>query len=97
MKGGNNTFGECFYFGVPQIILPVLADQINNAVRLEETNYGYQLDLLTCTEEQLADRLNKILNDEKLRTKLRIASERIQKENRIVSVVHKIADYVNKL
>ena len=82
---------------MPNIILPILSDQINNAVRLEETGYGYHLDPLNFTEQELADRLSKILNNEELRLKWKTASERIRRENRMGPVVDRIVDYVYKL
>lgn len=42
------------------------------------------------------EKLNKILNDDELRLKWKKASERIQKENKIVKVVEKIHDFVYK-
>ena len=66
-------------------------------MRLEETGFGFHLDILKFTEEQLADRLDKILNDQEIKMKWKSASEKIQKENRIVSVVGRIAEYVRKL
>lgn len=76
--------------------MPVIGDQINNGMRLEETNYGFQLDLIACTEEELADRLQKLVGDEALRKKWKAASERIQEEQRIVTVANQLADYVRK-
>ena len=74
--------------------MPILGDQINNGIRLEETQFGFNLDLLTCTEQELADRLQKLVGDNVLRSKWKKASERIQKEERIVTVVNQLADYV---
>ena len=82
---------------MPAVILPVLADQISNGVRLEETQFGFRLDVLTCTEQELADCLAKLIGDDSLRLKWKRAAERIQKEQRIVTVVDQLADYVRKL
>lgn len=42
----------------------MLGDQINNAKRLTETGYGYSLDLLNYTEEELLSTVEK-KNDKK--------------------------------
>lgn len=76
------------------MILPAFSDQVNNAQRITETGFGYKLDLLNYEEQELADKLNKILYDKELRLKWRAASKRIQSENRIVEVVDRIANYV---
>ena len=89
-ENSNNTYCEAFQFGVPQIILPALVDQVNNASRVEELKFGYQLDLIDYTRDELEDRLNKVLNDEDMRRRLKEASQRIQKEKKILAA----ADYV---
>uniref|UniRef100_A0AAN0LVW8 UDP-glycosyltransferase n=1 Tax=Polyphagotarsonemus latus TaxID=1204166 RepID=A0AAN0LVW8_9ACAR len=95
--GGNNTFTECFYFGVPAVILPVAADQINNAKRIEETGFGYQLSLMNYTQKDLKEKIEAVLNDESLKEKYKIISERIKKENKLDIVVSKLMDYmINK-
>lgn len=65
-------------------------DQVNNASRVEELKFGYQLDLINYTRDEMEDRLNKVLNDEDMRRRLKEASERIQKEKKILAA----ADYV---
>lgn len=49
------------------------------------------------TEQELSDKISKILNDEELKLKWKKASERIQRENRMNLVVDKIVDFVNQL
>lgn len=92
--GGNNTNVECFHFGVPALILPIIWDQINNGVRIEETGWGYQLDILHFTEEQLRDRLERIVNDQELRLRYKKASEKIRADDKITKVADRIAGYV---
>ena len=65
-------------------------DQVNNASRVEELKFGYQLDLINYTRDEMEDRLNKVLNDEDMRRRLKEASQRIQKEKKILAA----ADYV---
>uniref|UniRef100_A0AAN0LHV3 UDP-glycosyltransferase n=1 Tax=Polyphagotarsonemus latus TaxID=1204166 RepID=A0AAN0LHV3_9ACAR len=85
--GGNNTFTECFYFGVPSIIFPMIGDQLNNAKRIEETGFGYRMDLMNYTQEELKYKINKILSDESLIEKNKKAGERIRNEKSLEKAV----------
>uniref|UniRef100_A0AAN0LHI6 UDP-glycosyltransferase n=1 Tax=Polyphagotarsonemus latus TaxID=1204166 RepID=A0AAN0LHI6_9ACAR len=85
--GGNNTFSECFYFGVPALIFPVMTDQLNNAKRTEETEFGYQMNLMDYTKEELKEKINKILSDKVLIEKTKKVGERIRKENSLEKAV----------
>uniref|UniRef100_A0AAN0LH68 UDP-glycosyltransferase n=1 Tax=Polyphagotarsonemus latus TaxID=1204166 RepID=A0AAN0LH68_9ACAR len=85
--GGNNTFTECFYFGVPAIIFPVMGDQLNNAKRIEETGYGYRMDLMNYTQEELKEKIEKLLLDETLIEKTKKVGERIRKEKSLDKAV----------
>lgn len=77
--------------------MPAMIDQINNGTRIEETKFGYKLNLLTYTEEELSERIRRILDDDDLIRRSKDASRRIQKENKIYTVVSKIVDYLDKL
>jgi len=95
--GGNNTLGECFYFGVPTIIAPVVGDQMANAKRVEETGYGFAIDIIGFTQEELAEKLHKLVSDQALRKRWKEASMRIQKENRTVAIAERVVEYIEKL
>lgn len=95
--GGNNTFTECFYFGVPQIVAGILGDQINNQKRIVETGYGYDLNLMYYTEDELLSTVEKALADTELKVKLAKISQRIQKENKIEKIATRVVDYVCNL
>ena len=71
---------------------------MNNAKRVEELKFGYQLDLLNYTKEEMEDRLTKVLNDQDMRVRLKKASQRIQKENKINAVADYVMEFLeNKL
>uniref|UniRef100_A0AAN0N800 UDP-glycosyltransferase n=1 Tax=Polyphagotarsonemus latus TaxID=1204166 RepID=A0AAN0N800_9ACAR len=95
--GGNNTFTECFYFGIPVIIIPLVSDQINNAKRIEETGFGYRVDLMNFTQEELKYKIHKVLTDETLNKKVQKVSQRIKNENKLVKVVDEIFNYIQKI
>lgn len=92
-----NSLGECFYFGVPVLILPAVTDMINNAQRISELGFGLHLSMASCSENELAYALDRLLNDRELRSKWTRASERIRNERRELEIADRIADYVQKL
>lgn len=90
-----SDLGECFYLGVVQIIFGIFGDQICNAKRVEESGYGFRVDLRNYTEELLASTLQRALNDEEVKHKLKAASQRIQRDDEFSLIGAKIMNYLN--
>ena len=79
--GGNNTVTEVFAKGKPMIVMPLFCDQYNNAQRITETGYGARVDPYTCTAGELCQTIERLLSDQVLEHKLKLASERIALTN----------------
>ena len=77
-NGGNNTIIESFYFGKPMIVMPLYADQFDNAQRIHEKNFGIRLNAHRCTKDQLANAINKLVYDEDLTLKMKKISNRMK-------------------
>ena len=75
--GGNNTVTETFSFGKPMIVMPLFADQFDNAQRLQEKNFGIRLDPYETSEEELLNAIETLLNDQQIAERLSAASHRI--------------------
>jgi MGT family glycosyltransferase len=73
--GGNNSFTECLYFGKPALILPYVWDGHDNATRVQETGHGFKLDRSEWTEEELRDRIMRMLTDRQMKARLRRTSK----------------------
>jgi MGT family glycosyltransferase len=78
--GGNNTTCEGFHFGLPMIGLPLFWDQYDNAQRLDETGFGARLPTYDWTEDQLIGTVNRLLDDDDLRARMRANAAAIQAE-----------------
>ncbi|XP_054152695.1 NDP-glycosyltransferase YjiC-like, partial [Oppia nitens] len=81
--GGNNTITETFSYGKPMIVLPLFADQFDNAQRLQDKGLGIRLNTYKCTDEELLTAIEKLLNDNELNEKLQKISKRIQSEDNL--------------
>jgi MGT family glycosyltransferase len=79
--GGNNSFTECLYFGKPAIIMPYVWDGHDNATRVDETGHGFKFHRYDWTEEQLAEKLDFMINDPTMQAKLRATSKHMQAQN----------------
>jgi MGT family glycosyltransferase len=76
--GGNNTVTECFHFGKPMIVLPLFWDQYDNAQRVDELGYGVRLPSYNFDDDELAAVVDRLLDDQSLRGRLRAISGRLQ-------------------
>ncbi|MDH3535473.1 MAG: glycosyltransferase [Gammaproteobacteria bacterium] len=76
--GGNNSFTECLYFGKPAIIMPYVWDGHDNATRVEETGHGYRQDRYNWSDDELAAKIERCLNDADMRARLDATSAHMQ-------------------
>ena len=74
--GGNNTTTECFHFGKPLVVLPIFWDQHDNAQRVDETGFGVRLPTYDLQADALLFALERLLNDDALRSRLAVVSAR---------------------
>lgn len=75
--GGNNSFCEALYFGVPSLIMPYCWDGHDNAQRAVETGVGLRLDRASWTAAQLTSALAALLGDKAMRKRLKENSARM--------------------
>jgi UDP:flavonoid glycosyltransferase YjiC (YdhE family) len=72
--GGNNSFTECLYFGKPAIIMPYVWDGHDNATRVQETGHGFKLDRYNWTDDELAEKIQRMLTDKRMKARLKKTS-----------------------
>ena len=81
------------------IVMPLYADQYDNAQRIEETGFGIRLNPFEWTEQQLLDAIEKLLNDNELAFKMKEISERIKADmesNELVEAIESVVINENK-
>ena len=76
--GGNNSFTECLYFGKPAIIMPYVWDGHDNAMRVQETGYGFRSDRYDWTDEELIEKIETCLTDAAMHERLEKISKHMQ-------------------
>ena len=69
--GGNNSFCEALYFGVPSLVMPYCWDGHDNAERADETGVGLRLDRASWTPTELTAAIASLLGDRSMRDRLR--------------------------
>jgi UDP:flavonoid glycosyltransferase YjiC (YdhE family) len=68
--GGNNSFCEALYFGVPSLILPYCWDGHDNAQRAVETGVGLRLDRSRWNSAELTSSMASLLGNKPMRRRL---------------------------
>lgn len=78
--GGNNSLYESFSYGKPLLLIPLFADQFDNAQRLVDTKLGYRLPRGSKADDvvRLVDQL---ANDNELSIRVKAISERMRNCN----------------
>ncbi|RDL44542.1 glycosyl transferase family 1 [Marinomonas piezotolerans] len=69
--GGNNSFCEALYFGVPSLVMPYCWDGHDNAIRAVETKTGSMLHRSNWTDEELKDHIESLLDNNSMKKRLR--------------------------
>lgn len=76
--GGNNSFCEALYYGVPSICMPYCWDGHDNGQRTAETGIGIHLQRDSWTPDELREAMSSLLEDHEMRERLqRISDEMI--------------------
>jgi len=91
--GGNNTITETFYFGKPVIVLPIFTDQYDDGQRVYDKEFGLTLNAYQCSESELLNAIESLLNNKELNERLRNISKRIQTDNSLA----KLSEIIKKL
>lgn len=76
--GGNNSFCEALYFGVPSLIMPYCWDGHDNAQRAVETQVGDRLSRYDWDETDLKSAIVRLLEDTEMHQRLRAGATRMQ-------------------
>ena len=92
--GGNNTNTESFYYGKPQIIIPFINDQFDNALRLSKLDLGVRIMRNELTRNKLLDAIDYLLDNKRIKQKLSDISQRMRKENKLSKAAELIENLV---
>ncbi|AOF93216.1 glycosyltransferase [Sinorhizobium sp. RAC02] len=77
--GGNNSFCEALYYGVPSLIMPYCWDGHDNAARAAETGVGRRLGRYDWSDAELANAIEGLLGDEAMRVRLKANAAKMHK------------------
>lgn len=69
--GGNNSFCEALYYGVPSLVMPYCWDGHDNAARAAETGVGRRLDRYDWRDEDLVAAIEGLLDDRDMHARLK--------------------------
>lgn len=76
--GGNNSFCEALYYGVPSLVMPYCWDGHDNARRAEETGVGRMLHRYDWSPDELASVIGGLLSDRAMQARLKDNARKMQ-------------------
>lgn len=94
--GGNNSFCEALFYGVPSLILPYCWDGHDNAQRAEATGLGHRIDRKDWSNEFLRHKISVLLSDVDMRHRLVEVSRQMNENPGTDKAAHKILDAVQR-
>ena len=87
---------ETFSMGKPMIVMPLYCDQDDNAQRVHEKGYGIRIEPYRFDEQELLDAIEKLINDQELKSRLKVAAKRIQSSNSKEKACERIEELAEK-
>ncbi|QRM57361.1 glycosyltransferase [Sinorhizobium sp. BG8] len=76
--GGNNSFCEALYYGVPSLVMPYCWDGHDNARRADEAGVGRRVDRYRWTDAELRAAISALLEDDRMARRLRTNARKMQ-------------------
>lgn len=78
--GGNNSFCEALYHGVPSLVMPYCWDGHDNAQRTDQMKVGMRIDRADWTAQSMQNAIMALLNDDDMKARLGAMSQVMQAE-----------------
>lgn len=94
--GGNNSFCEALYFGVPSLVMPYCWDGHDNATRAAETGVGRKLARYDWTDAELAAAIVSLASDVAMQQRLKTNSVKMKMEAGAAVAARSILDLVTR-
>jgi UDP:flavonoid glycosyltransferase YjiC (YdhE family) len=91
--GGSGTVVSALSLGLPQVLLPMGADQLNTADRCRQLGVGVPLDAFSCTPSDVAEAVNAVLRQ----PRFRLNADRLAAEARALPDAEHGASLVEKV
>lgn len=79
--GGNNSFNESLYFGIPPLVMPFVWDGHDNAQRVNDTAHGIGMHRYDWADDELLANIDTLLNDEDIRNNVKATSSYMQQQD----------------
>ena len=79
--GGNNSFCEALYHGVPSLVMPYCWDGHDNAQRAEATGVGRRVDRANWSARSLRSEIMALLEDHEMQGRLKDVSRQMQADS----------------
>jgi MGT family glycosyltransferase len=94
--GGNNSFCEALYFGVPSLIMPYCWDGHDNGLRAAQTGTGIHMQRDSWTPQQLRDAMTTLLDDKALHERMSRISQFMKAANGAARAADSILQTLSK-
>lgn len=92
--GGNNSFCEALYFGVPSLVMPFCWDGHDNARRAEDVGVGRRLDRYRWADSELATEITGLLDNPALRDTLATNANTMKKAAGVTVAAKAVLDLI---
>ena len=79
--GGNNSFCEALYYGVPSLIMPYCWDGHDNASRAAATKTGEHLGRADWAPEQLGNKIRELISDREMQIRMKRISSQMMSQS----------------